>query len=243
MPLFATCTIANAILALCAPPGALTFSSWVCAVPLRFDTLASSRPGWRAGILVFTAARCAACLSPGAMLAVLRACWPVTPQRWCAPCLAPNTKPDASLAGKLVLVEMPEVEWTGQVFHQRAVHVHDPEHAMGLDTPYARPFQMLGPFISLLDSLQAAGAAGVIVILDTPSLAADGLYAPCDGVVRQLPGVFIDRGRGQRLRDRVLAGTAPVLRLTMAATVRQVQTHNLVGIIPGKSDELMVLAK
>lgn len=156
--------------------------------------------------------------------------------------LAPNTKPDASLAGKLVLVEMPEVAWTGQFFHQTAVHVHDPEHAMGPDTPYARPFQMLGPFISLLDSLQAAGAAGVIVILDTPSLAADGLYAPCDGVVRQLPGVFIDRGRGQRLRDRVLAGTAPVLRLTMAATVRQVQTRNLVGIIPGKSDELMVLA-
>ena len=43
MPLFATCTIENAILALCAPPGTLTFSSWACAVPLRFDTLASSR--------------------------------------------------------------------------------------------------------------------------------------------------------------------------------------------------------
>lgn len=41
MPLFATCTIANAILALCAPPGTLTFSSWVRTVPLRFDTLAS----------------------------------------------------------------------------------------------------------------------------------------------------------------------------------------------------------
>ena len=67
--------------------------------------------------------------------------------------LAPNTKPDASLAGKLVLVEMPEVAWTGQVFRQTSVHVHDPEHAMGPDTPYARPFQMLGPFISLLDSL------------------------------------------------------------------------------------------
>ena len=43
MPLFATCTIANAILALCAPPDALTFSSWVCAVPFRFDTLAGFR--------------------------------------------------------------------------------------------------------------------------------------------------------------------------------------------------------
>jgi len=155
--------------------------------------------------------------------------------------LAPGARPDASLAGKLVLVEMPKVAWTGQVFHQAAGHVHDPQNAMRPDTPYARPFQTLGPFVALLDSLQAAGAAGVIVILDTPPMMADGLYAPNDGVVRQLPGVFIDRDRGQRLRERALAGTAPVLRLTMAATVRQVQTRNLIGIIPGKSGELMVL--
>ena len=156
--------------------------------------------------------------------------------------LAPGARPDASLAGKLVLVEMPKVAWTGQVFQQSAVHIHDPDRAMGPDTPYVRPFQMLGPFIALLDSLQEAGAAGVIVTLDTPSKMADGLYAPHDGVVRQLPGVFIDRELGKRLRERVLAGTAPVLRLTMAATVRQVQTRNLVGIIPGESGELMVLA-
>ena len=74
--------------------------------------------------------------------------------------LAPNTKPDASLAGKLVLVEMPKVAWTGQVFHQTAVHVHDPEHAIGPDTPYARPFQMLGLFILLLDDHGGHRAAG-----------------------------------------------------------------------------------
>ncbi|MCC7702975.1 PA domain protein [Janthinobacterium sp. GW460P] len=156
--------------------------------------------------------------------------------------LAPGARPDASLAGKLVLVDMPALAWTGQAFHQTAVHVHDPHKAMEPDTPYARPFQRLGPLITVLDGLQAAGAAGVIVILDTPTVTADGLYAPNDGKVRQLPGVFVDRGLGQRLRESVLAGTAPVLRLTMAASVRQVQTHNLVGIIPGKSEELMVLA-
>ena len=156
--------------------------------------------------------------------------------------LAPGTRPDASLAGKLVLVELPTVAWTGQAFRQSAAHVHDPQNAKGPKPPYARPFQRLGSFIALLDGLQAAGAAGVIVILDTPSRTADGLYAPHDGVVRQLPGVFIDRAQGQRLRERLLAGTAPILRLTMAATVRQAQTRNLIGIIPGKSEELMVLA-
>ena len=59
MPLFATCTIANAILALCAPLAALTFSSWVCAVPLRFDTLASSRLARRNPGVCCRALRCA----------------------------------------------------------------------------------------------------------------------------------------------------------------------------------------
>ena len=58
MPLFATCTIENAILALCAPPGALTFSSWVCAVPLRFDTLAGSRLARRIPGVCCRALRC-----------------------------------------------------------------------------------------------------------------------------------------------------------------------------------------
>ena len=86
MPLFATCTIANAILALCAPPGALTFSSWVCAVPLRFDTLASSRLARRNPGVCCRALRCAPasrCNAGGS--ACLLAC---RAQRWCAPCLA-----------------------------------------------------------------------------------------------------------------------------------------------------------
>lgn len=77
MPLFATCTIANAILALCAPPGARTFSSWLLAQSLC-ASIRWPAPSWRAGFPAVAAARCAACLSPGA----LRACWPATPQIW-----------------------------------------------------------------------------------------------------------------------------------------------------------------
>ena len=177
-----------------------------------------------------------------AIAAALSAC-ASKPGPWPARALPPSAAvtADASLAGKLVLVEMPKVAWTGKVFHDSAVHMHDPQNAMGPETPYARPFQMLGPFIALLDNLQTAGAAGVIVILDAPASTAYGLYAPYDGVVRQLPGVFVDRERVRRLRDSVLAGKPPAVRLTMDATVRQVQTRNLVGIIPGKSEELMVL--
>ncbi|MEG1051370.1 MAG: hypothetical protein RSF79_04870, partial [Janthinobacterium sp.] len=70
--------------------------------------------------------------------------------------LAPGIRPDASLAGKLVLVELPTVAWTGQAFRHSAAHVHDPQNAMGPETPYARPFQRLGPFIDGLTQRMAA---------------------------------------------------------------------------------------
>lgn len=155
--------------------------------------------------------------------------------------LAPGSLPNPSLAGKLVLVDVPKVALTGKFFHQSAVHVHDPDNAMAPDTPYARSFQMLGPLVTLLERLQAAGAAGVIAILDEPAATAHGLYAPYDRELRQLPGVFVDRDMGKRLRALALAGTAPALRLTMDAKVQQVQTRNLIGIIPGKSEQLTVV--
>ena len=51
MPLFATCTIANAILALCAPPGALTFSS-ACLMACHAAALVCAVPGRRSGASV-----------------------------------------------------------------------------------------------------------------------------------------------------------------------------------------------
>ena len=86
MPLFATCAIANTICALCAPSGALTFSSWVCAVPLRFDTLAGSRLARRLPGIRCRALRCAPvsrCNAGGS--ACLLACRAL---HWCVQCLA-----------------------------------------------------------------------------------------------------------------------------------------------------------
>ena len=109
MSLFATCTIANAILALCAPPGALTFSSWVCAVPLRFDTLASSRLERRIPSGCCRALRCvpvsrcnaggSACLLAcrAAALGVRRA-WPEIWRVHAAPSVAAQLRPRSATA-------------------------------------------------------------------------------------------------------------------------------------------------
>lgn len=103
MPLFATCTIANAILALGAPPGAGTSSPWFRAVPLRFDTLASSRLACRIPVVCCRAlgtrlpVQCRRfCLRAGlpGCSAGLRRAWP---QVWRV-CVAAQLRPRSATA-------------------------------------------------------------------------------------------------------------------------------------------------
>jgi hypothetical protein len=90
-----------------------------------------------------------------------------------------------------------------------------------------------------LDDLSTARFAGAIGILDLPAEAAQGMYMPYDGKLRNLPALFVDRDTGARLRQVALAGGT--VRLTLEATVQAITTPNLVGVIPGRSDELVIL--
>jgi hypothetical protein len=92
---------------------------------------------------------------------------------------------------------------------------------------------------SQLDDLSSAGFAGAIGILDLPAEAAQGMYMPYDGKLRNLPALFVDRDTGARLKQVALAGGS--VRLTLEAAVRPITTPNLIGFIPGQSDELVIL--
>ena len=93
--------------------------------------------------------------------------------------------------------------------------------------------------ITTLDALQAAGAVGGIGILSARYERAHGLYVPYDRVLRQVPSLYVDQDVGAQLKQ--LAANSPTLRLTLPAEVKQVTTRNLIGIIPGASDELTVI--
>lgn len=68
-----------------------------------------------------------------------------------------------------------------------------------------------------LDDLSTAGFAGAIGILDLPAEAAQGMYMPYDGKLRNLPALFVDRDTGARLKQVALAGGS--VRLTLEASV------------------------
>jgi hypothetical protein len=65
------------------------------------------------------------------------------------------------------------------------------------------------------------------------------MYMPYDAKLRNLPALFVDRDTGARLRQVAQAGGSA--RLTLEAQVAPTTSPNLMGVIPGASDELVIL--
>jgi hypothetical protein len=110
--------------------------------------------------------------------------------------------------------------------------------ARGTET-YSRPYLGIGAVTTELDQLVAAGAAGAIAIFPGVYSEAHGAYFPYDYVQRSVPALFVDQATGASLKSLAASGTAATLTLT--GQVQPVTTRNIVGTIPGASDELTVL--
>ncbi len=144
-----------------------------------------------------------------------------------------------SLTGKVALYEMPVGSIAYSLMETISYGKYDPH---GLLTPtgeYSRPWTGVGDLITLLDALDASGAVGAIGIIDLPAGAAHGSYFPYDGTIRTVPGVFVDQATGAKLQSLSLQGTT--VRLTVRSTVEHMMSRNVVGLIPGRSDEYLIL--
>lgn len=146
---------------------------------------------------------------------------------------------DAGMAGKIVVFDMPKVPLTIGYFMKYALFSYDPQHTLAPDTPYVRPHNEIAVIDAALRRIEAAGAAGGIGIIDDVAETAHGAYYPYGGDVRKVPSLFVDRDTGARLKALADSGTR--VRLTLPAKIETVPTRNLVGFIPGASDELTVV--
>jgi hypothetical protein len=124
-------------------------------------------------------------------------------------------------------------------FKKLALYAYDPQNTLSAQTPYERPHNEIAPIDTLLRRIEAAGAIGAIAVLDAPAEAARGAYYPYDGRLRRLPALFVDRDAGAALKTLADGGTN--VRLVLTAQVKDVETRNLIGIIPGASKELTVI--
>lgn len=147
--------------------------------------------------------------------------------------------PAGSLAGKVVLFEVPAPTLTYGDMELLAYDVDDPQHRVPRDGDYRRPWTGVSDVIGFLDALAGTGAVGVVGVLSLPAAGAHGSYFPYDGVIRAVPGVYVDAEGGRRLQRVAAAGGT--VRLALEASVTRVTTANLVGTVPGAGPGTIVL--
>jgi hypothetical protein len=89
-----------------------------------------------------------------------------------------------------------------------------------------------------------AGAVGVVGILKDMPANKCTLYAPYPDpriAPAALPMVYIGRDDGAKLRERLQAGVVQA-RLSYLGRIEPGKTHNVVGILPGKSDDAILIS-
>jgi hypothetical protein len=144
-----------------------------------------------------------------------------------------------SLSGMIAVFEMPSSPVAYSVMEEISYGKYDPQGLIVPTDEYSRPWGGVSDLITLLDSLPATGAVGCVVIIDLPAAGSHGSYYPYDGVIRDVPGVFVDASVGSHLET--LAASNATIRLTLTATIEAFVSRNVVGLIPGASNELVIL--
>ena len=132
----------------------------------------------------------------------------------------------------LVLSELPQ-----SVMTHLATSSHDPDGEFA-DLVQVLPFGTR--FQEVTEPAMAAGAVGWVGVFQGPWDTCD-YYVPYDGVARDIRAVWLSRSSGVEL-DRLLDGGAVTGRLDVDARRDAVVAHNVVGTLPGASDEWVVIA-
>lgn len=143
----------------------------------------------------------------------------------------------ANVTGKIVMYDAPKLALPIGAFQALSVYVNNSSGTMGPETPYDRPFVNQLVLIGAINAaLKAAGAAGVIAVVDYPPAAADNAYVPFGALaIPSVPGIYLDRYTGAALKQQIVdAGVSPLtVKLTLDATTSQATSYNVSGLIPG----------
>lgn len=143
---------------------------------------------------------------------------------------------DDGPAGALALTVVTLTQLPQTLMRERSFRSYDPDGEFDhlvQTLPFGRSLQ------AVMEPAIEAGAAGFIGVFDAPWESCD-YYVPYDGVERPIPGVWISRSNGQRVADLLDAGEA-CGRLTVDSFRSEIVTHNVVGTLPGASDEWVII--
>ena len=94
-------------------------------------------------------------------------------------------------------------------------------------------------FQHVLEPAMAAGAKAWIGILDFP-WQEDRYFVPYDAKQRGMPGLYLSQANGQRLLAMMQEGPVEA-RINVHRKISADVSHNVVGVLPGRSDDWIVI--
>ena len=147
-------------------------------------------------------------------------------------------------AGRIVLIDtqLPP-SLTEDDFLPLVTYSYNPDNTAGTKTDdYKRMWIANAVLPQVMTALVDAGVAGGVLILDGSAAAVAGQYLPYGNPIAGVPALLVDRDTGEQLRRQ--AHTTPSARLTLTASVKNVRSPQLVGLLAGaepSTDELIVV--
>jgi hypothetical protein len=153
--------------------------------------------------------------------------------------LVPLERPD-QIAGNIVLIDLKlPPQLTESFFLSMANSYHWTGHTPDPTRDYKRAWvATVGPGPAL-QRAQDLGAIGAVFILDASREAAEGCYLPFNDTFYSCPALWVDRDTGAELT--AAAQNGPKVRLTLTAEKRKTTSPSVVCVLPGQSDEVMVV--
>jgi hypothetical protein len=144
------------------------------------------------------------------------------------------TKDDPS--GEIALTAVTLTRLPQTLMRDRSLRYYDPDdefddHVQVL--PFGRGMQ------AVMEPAIEAGAAGFVGVFDAPWESCE-YYVPYDAVDRPIPGVWISKSSGERV-DALLASGESNARIEVDSTREEIVTHNVVGTLPGVSEDWVVI--
>jgi hypothetical protein len=157
-----------------------------------------------------------------------------------------------SLKGKIGFLTMPRMRMTTALGWPN-YYVNDPEHTMLPTQPWNTwALSILSPQAQVTPALaEQAGCAGLVIALEASRDCAIGQYISFLGTTligdqeHRAPGMpilFVDYRTGQVLKSRLgVLGSSTVARVYLPAKIRESSTPELLAVLPGQTDEVVLV--
>ncbi|MGW2157663.1 M28 family metallopeptidase [Nonomuraea sp. NPDC001699] len=139
--------------------------------------------------------------------------------------------------GAIVVPEYAFTELPQSYVRDLATAVHDPEDVFG-ELVQTLPFQL--DHLDVLQGVIDGGAAAFAGALTGVPWETRDYYVPYDAVHRGLPAVWLSGGDSRRVLDLVDEGPCTGT-LTVESETGPAVSHNVIGTLPGRSDQWVII--